>query len=156
MAGIALAACGGGSQTTPQPVTPAAAAAASSSAGVKPAGDASCQQAVDQLFAVTAAQEQPAIRDRAVKVFLHRCDADRWSVELRRCMAGVERAEDGDACERMLTPEQSRELRDELARELDAAGVKPEFRGGRPKAKAKAKAAPSAPGRGADPCEGGE
>ena len=123
---LALAACGGSSKPPtasppPPPPTP----------GEKPAADEACQQAVDVLFAVTAAGEAPDIRARSAKVFVARCEADRWSAEVRHCLVGVKAAEDADKCEVLLTPEQRTELRDELARELDAAGVRPEVRSGR-------------------------
>lgn len=172
---LALAACGGPSKppaAPPPPPTP----------GEKPVSGESCQQAVDVLFAVTSAKEAPDIRARASKVFVHRCEADHWSAEIRHCMVGIKAPEDSDRCEALLAPEQKRELGDELARELDAAGVKAQTESGKPmqptkpsdgKAGAKAdeakkssaaprgapapKPAPKAakPGR-ADPCEGGE
>jgi hypothetical protein len=163
IAWIALAACGGGTSSSTQPAQPTTTAAPAPAPG--PGGDASCQQAIEAMFAVTAANEAPELRARSAKVFVHRCEADRWSVELRRCMAEVKQPEEADACEKMLTPEQTRDLADELSKELDAAGVKPETRSGRPKArereqgemkKEKAKAKAKAPGGVSDPCEGGE
>jgi len=83
-------------------------------------------------------------------------------------MVGVKAPEDADRCEAMLTPEQKVELRDELARELDAAGVRPEIESGKPKAapaKEPAKqdaakkpepAMKKSKSRSKDPCEGGE
>lgn len=158
IAWIALAACGGGTSSSTTTTTTTTAAP-----GPGPGGDASCQQAIDAMFAVTAANEAPELRARSAKVFLHRCEADRWSVELRQCMAAVKQPEEADACEKMLTPEQTRDLADELAKELDAAGVKPETQSGRPKAREmekgemkKEKAKTKAPGGVSDPCEGGE
>ena len=135
----ALAACGGPSKpaaapSPPPPPTP----------GEKAAAGEPCQQAVDVLFAVTSAKEAPDIRARASKVFVHRCGADRWSAEVRHCMVGIKAPDDGDRCEALLTPEQSRELRDELARELDAAGVKPEMDSGKPRQPSAGKAGPKA------------
>ena len=144
---IALAACGGAGKSSPQPApTPVE----------RSMGDASCKQAVDRLFAVTAAQERADLRDVSAKVFVHRCETDGWSAEIKQCMSGVKAPPDADTCEAMLTPEQSRELRDELARELDAAGVKPEVQSGKPSPKAKEPAAPEKKKRASDPCEGGE
>jgi hypothetical protein len=124
---VALAACGGPSKPPaaagpPPPPAP----------GEKAAAGESCQQAVDVLFAVTSAKETPDLRARASKVFVHRCEADRWSAEIRHCMIGIKAPEDGDKCEALLTPEQKRELGDELAREMDAAGVKPQTESGKP------------------------
>jgi hypothetical protein len=162
---LVLAACGGGGpqpRATPAPVAP------SPTPGDPAGGDASCQQAIDAMFAVTAAKEPPELRDRSARAFLRRCEADRWSVELRQCMAAVKAPEDADACEQMLTPAQGQALRDELAKELDAAGVGPETQSGRPKAMEKeekkmkkedvkkSKAPAKAPGGANDPCEGGE
>ena len=173
---LTLASCGGSSKPAPMAPPPPPPAK-----GEKAAGGESCQQAVDVLFAVTAASEAPAIKARSSKVFVGRCEADRWSAEIRGCMVGVKAPEDADRCEALLTPEQRTELRDELARELDAAGVKPEVKCGRPgntkpaakeaapspepePAADKKKAVPpkkpaaspkSSKGR-ADPCEGGE
>ncbi len=194
IAWIALAAaCGGASKssTTPTPPGPDPAAAPMPASDEQPAANAACQQAVDGMFAVTAAKEPPDLRARSAKVFVHRCEADRWSAEITTCMAAVKALEDADRCETLLTPEQRRELADELAVELDAAGVRPEVQSGKPKpakalpppappppapqkaresAKSSSKkdapaaaprAAPApastgAPGRAADPCEGGE
>jgi len=162
IAWIALAACGGASKPSPQPPPTAPTPVE------KAAAEASCQQAVDGLFAITAAQESAESRARSAKVFVHRCETDHWSAELRRCMVGVKAPEDADRCEAMLTPEQKVELRDELARELDAAGVRPEIESGKPKAapaKESAKqdaakkpepAKKKSKSRSKDPCEGGE
>lgn len=150
IAWAALAACGGGA-TAPRTAAPAPPG--------QPGAAPSCGAAIERLFAVAAVDEPPEIRDVAAKAFVRRCEADRWSAEIQRCMLAIARPEDGDACEAMLTPAQTRELRDELARELDAAGVKPEMESGRPKAKSKSRAAPAAAppvGGAADPCEGGE
>lgn len=177
---LALAACGGSQKPAPTTAPPPP-----PTPGEKAAAGESCQQAVDVLFAIVAASEAPDIRARSSKVFVGRCEADRWSAEVRHCMVGVKVAEDADKCEALLTPEQKTELRDELARELDAAGVRPEVRSGRPgnakpaakeeapapalapappppamdkKAAPKKKPAPApkaSRGR-ADPCEGGE
>ena len=67
----------------------------------------------------------------------------------------------------MLLPEQKRELSDELSRELDAAGVRPEIGSGKPRPKPAAPSAPKADAPKAeerkksgtprrDPREGGE
>jgi hypothetical protein len=166
IAWIALAACGGSSKPSaqPPPQPPPAAPTPVEKAGP----EESCLQAVDALFAITAAAEPPELRARASKVFVHRCETDHWSAEIRHCMVGIKAAADGDGCEAMLTPAQSRELRDELSRELDAAGVKPETASGKPKAAApkgampkedaKKEAAPKkkARSKSGDPCQGGE
>lgn len=127
IAWLALAACGGSSQPAPAtpPPTPVE----------KPAPDIACPQAVDRLFTVTAASEPPDLRARSAKVFVHRCETDHWSAEVRQCMSSVQAPPDADRCETMLLPEQKRELQDELSRELDAAGVKPEMESGKPRPK---------------------
>jgi hypothetical protein len=139
-----LAACGGPSKPSPAspppPPTP----------GEKAAAGESCQQAVDVLFAVTSAKEAPDIRARASKVFVHRCEADRWSAEVRHCMVGIKAPDDGDRCEALLPPEQKRELGDELARELDAAGVKPEMDSGKPRQPSAGKAGAKADAKAGD------
>lgn len=167
----ALAACGGSSNSKAPSTTPGV----TPPSGDPPAsGEASCQRAVDALFAVTAAQEAPDLRARAAKVFVHRCEEDRWGAELRTCMVEVKTPEDSDRCEAMMTPEQQKELRAELAKELDAAGVPVETQSGKsqpapnaaPKSSApkamdakprtdSSKKKGKAPGS-ADPCEGGE
>jgi hypothetical protein len=168
LAWLVLAACGGASkpqtQTMPTAATPVE----------RPAADVACPQAVDGMFAVTAASEPADLRARSTKVFVHRCETDHWSAETRQCMASVKAPADADRCEAMLTPEQKRELSDELSRELDAAGVRPEIGSGKPRPKPAAASAPkpatSAPNDSApkaderkqsgkprrDPCEGGE
>jgi len=127
IAWIALAACGGDSRSSSQPTTPPPTSAA------KPGGALTCQQAVDAEFAVTAAGSPPDLRARSAKVFVHRCEADHWSAELKSCMAAVKVPEDADRCEAMMTPEHRTELAHELARELEAAGVKPQMESGKPK-----------------------
>jgi hypothetical protein len=177
---LAATACGGGASSTrtaPPGPDPAPAPAPAES----PAGSAACQQGVDAMFAVTAASEPPELRARSAKVFVNRCQQDGWSADITACMAAVKVPEDADRCEAMLTPAQRRELADELAVELDAAGVRPQIESGKPKASTPAKssgspkaskkstapaeaprAAPrapaskAAPGRTADPDEGGE
>jgi hypothetical protein len=162
IAWIACAACGGAKQTPSRPPPPAPAPVEKASA------EETCQQGVEVLFAITAANEPAELRTRASKVFVHRCEADHWSAEIRRCMAGVKAPADGDRCEALLTPEQNHELRDELARELDTAGVHPQTESGKPRdagpkpdaakkqdarqkdAKKKSKSKSS------DPCQGGE
>jgi hypothetical protein len=124
---VLTAACGGGRPppTTSAPTpTPGPATAA-------PAADSPCRAAVDHLFAVTSAQEEPKVRDLASKVFVHRCDADRWSDEIRQCLLDVKAPPDADRCEKLLTPPQQQELRNELAHELDAAGVPPQRASGK-------------------------
>ena len=64
-------------------------------------------------------------------------------------MIEVKVPEDADRCEGLLTPEQRQELANELARELDAAGVQPEMESGKPAAKPRPKA--DAPKKAADP-----
>jgi hypothetical protein len=169
----ALAACGGSSNSKAPSTTPGV----TPPSGDPPAtGEASCQRAVDALFAVVAAQEAPDLRALSAKVFVHRCEEDRWSAELRTCMVGVKAPEDADRCEAMMTPEQQKELRAELAKELDAAGVPAETQSGKsqpaknaapkamdatPKADSPKKPAKESKSKakakgGADPCEGGE
>jgi hypothetical protein len=145
---LAATACGSGAsstQTVPPGPDPAAAAAATPAE--PPA--AACQGAVDSMFTVTAASEPPELRARSAKVFVNRCQQDAWSADITACMAAVKVPEDADRCEAMLTPEQRRELADELAAELDAAGVRPQIESGKPKpakpAKPAASPAPPAP-----------
>lgn len=126
VAWAALAACGGGGNKAATTTTSAAGTGGAAADGIP------CAQAIDHLFSVTVADEEPALRAISAKVFNHRCGADRWSVELRQCLAEVKQPADADVCEQMLSREQSLELRHELARELEAAGVKPETQGGRP------------------------
>jgi len=114
----ALAACGGG--RPPPPAAPPAAPPVTAPA------TSPCRQAVDHLFAVTSAREEPRIRDLAAKVFVHRCEADRWSEAIQRCLLDVKVPPDADRCEQLLTLEQQQELRGELSHELDAAGVPPQ------------------------------
>jgi hypothetical protein len=132
IAWIALSACGGGA---PRSSTPAGPAGTPAAAAAAPGGDLSCQQAVDAEFAVTAAKSAPDLRARSSKVFVHRCEEDRWSAEIRGCMAGVKVPADADRCEALMTPEQRTELAHDLARELDAAGMKPQMESGKPTAK---------------------
>ena len=119
------AACGGSS---PPPAKGPAVAAPVAAPAAAP-----CRQAIDHLFAITSAQEAPKVRDAAAKAFMHRCDADRWSDAIRQCLLDVKVPEDADRCEKMLTPEQQQELRGELTRELDAAGVPAQRETGKPK-----------------------
>lgn len=163
LAWLVLAACGGGSKPQSQTMPTATPVE-------KPAADVACPQAVDGMFAVTAASEAPDLRARSAKVFVHRCETDHWSAETRQCMSAVKVPADADRCEALLSPEQKRELSDELSRELDAAGVRPEIGSGKPRPKPAT--APKAEEReerkermderkksGAphrDPCEGGE
>ncbi|HWO26364.1 MAG TPA: hypothetical protein VNO30_46870 [Kofleriaceae bacterium] len=128
LAWLVLAACGGGSKPASQTMPTATAVE-------KPPADVACPQAVDGMFAVTAASEPPDLRARSAKVFVHRCETDHWSAETRQCMAGVKAPADADRCEALLSPEQKRELSDELSRELDAAGVRPEVGSGKPRPK---------------------
>ena len=122
----ALAAACGGSSPPPPKGAPAAPPAA-------PPAASTCPQAVEHLFAVTSAREEAKVRDAAAKVFVHRCDADRWSDAIRQCLLDVKVPEDADVCEKMLTPEQQQELRDELTRALDAAGVPAQRESGKSK-----------------------
>ena len=122
IAWIALTACGGGG--APRSSTPAAQPAA-------PSGEPSCPRAVEAEFAVTAAKSPPELRARSAAVFVHRCEEDRWSAEIRGCMAAVKVPADADRCEALMTPEQRTELAHDLARELDAAGVKPQMESGK-------------------------
>jgi hypothetical protein len=50
-------------------------------------------------------------------------------------MAGVKVPADADRCEALMTSEQRTELAHDLARELDAAGMKPQMESGKPTAK---------------------
>ncbi len=152
---IALAACGGGAASS----APTAGPGMGTGPAPAPGGaEVSCQQAVDGMFAVVAANEPPDLRALSSKVFVHRCEADRWSAEIRGCMAAVKVPEDGDRCEQLLTHEQRRELTSELSRELDAAGVTPEMGSGKPGSAPKPDPKPAKAGssRTSDPCEGGE
>jgi hypothetical protein len=128
---------GGGSGQAPakagSSTAAAGAAAAGSAAGA--AGGAGCAPAVEHLFAVTSAAEEPKVRKVALDVFVRRCEADRWSEPIRQCLLEVKAPTDADRCERMLTQEQQTELRTELTKELDAAGVPPQRESGKPKAK---------------------
>lgn len=133
---LAATACGSGASSTQTATSggdPAVAAAPTATPAEPPAASAACQQAVDSMFAVTAASEPPELRARSAKVFVNRCQKDGWSEGITGCMAAVKVPEDADRCEAMLTPEQRRELADELAVELDAAGVRPEFQSGKPR-----------------------
>jgi hypothetical protein len=185
---IALAACGGASkpstqqQQPPPPDPQVAPAPPQPPAEPPPAPEIPCLQAVDALFAVTAVKARPELRARSSKVFVQRCEEDRWSAEVKGCMLVVKAPEDADRCEGMQTPEQRRALARELARELDAAGVPARTESGKSKPAAAQPAAPDArlapapkggakktapkatkakqqmpsAGRAADPCEGGE
>lgn len=124
---VLTAACGSGTPApapAPQPPAPSPPA---------PGADSSCRAAVEHLFAVTSAQEDPKIREVAAKVFVHRCDTDRWSDAIRQCLLAIKAPPDADGCEKLLTVEQQKELSGELSRELDAAGVPPRIESGKSK-----------------------
>lgn len=146
---FALAACGGASKPTTSTTT--SSPPQDPPTVTQPAGDVACQPAVDALFAVTAAGEPADLRARAAKVFVARCEADAWSADARRCMAGVKVPADGDACEQMLTADQKRTLADELSKELSAAGVPAERTSGKPQPATDAKDAKKAAPRAAEP-----
>ncbi len=63
----------------------------------------------------TAPDESLAKRaDQIARVVIERCGADRWSMELRRCLTGAKTLDDSDGCERLATPEQQDALEHEI------------------------------------------
>ena len=126
--------CGGSKQAQPTVVN------------TTPADPQSCARVADHVIDLMSADAKDAppqsIKETHDMVLQH-CDADKWSAELRRCVAGLSSREEGRRCEELMTDAQKNALgvvKEKAPPTMEPAGS----------------TRSSAPKKGGDPCEGGE
>jgi hypothetical protein len=74
-----------------------------------------------EIILERAADKQLAARAKPLReVVERRCDADAWSMELRRCVAGAKTVDDASACDKLSTKAQ----RDAFAEDLEVMFVR--------------------------------
>lgn len=80
---------------------------------------ATCAEVARNAHDVVERAEDKELAARATplgELVERRCDADAWSMELRRCVAGAKTVDDASACDKLSTVAQ----RDAFARDLEA------------------------------------
>jgi hypothetical protein len=83
---------------------------------------ASCAEVARNVHDIVAHAQDKELAKRATglaELVERRCEADGWSMELRRCVAGAKTVEEASACDKLSTKEQ----RDAFAQDLEATIV---------------------------------
>ncbi len=113
---LAVAACGGGSK-------PATTVANTQPPPPPPPAD-TCSAAVEHSMSLLSAKDAapPDMVKQISTVMATRCEADKWSAELRHCMVAGKDLAELDQCEHFFTPEQKAALQKAADESFGAKG----------------------------------